>query len=139
MTFNKILIIIILKRGDYMSNEAERIILKIKKRKNELGLTNKELSQKSQVSEGTLNKILGTETKDPSIGNILKIIQALGLSENYVFSSEPVSLDLPPGERQLLEDFRALNEDGQTAALAAVRGFTMVDQYKKCNQSSDIS
>ena len=139
MTFNKILIIIILKRGDYMSNEAERIILKIKKRKNELGLTNKELSQKSQVSEGTLNKILGTETKDPSIGNILKIIQALGLSENYVFSSEPVSLDLPPGERQLLEDFRALNEDGQTAALAAVRGFTMVDQYKKCNQISDIS
>lgn len=122
-----------------MSNEAERIILKIKKRKNELGLTNKELSQKSQVSEGTLNKILGTETKDPSIGNILKIIQALGLSENYVFSSEPVSLDLPPGERQLLEDFRALNEDGQTAALAAVRGFTMVDQYKKCNQISDIS
>lgn len=122
-----------------MSNEAERIILKIKKRKNELGMTNKELSEKSKVSEGTLNKILGSETKDPSIGNILKIIEALGLSEDYVFSEKTDIFSISPAERQLLQDFRALNEDGQTAALAAVHGFTMADQYKKCNEISEVS
>lgn len=122
-----------------MSNEVDAIILKIKKRKNELGLTNKELSQKSQVSEGTLNKILGTETKEPSIGNVLKIIKALGLSENYVFSDNSVTLDFPPAERQLIADFRKLNENGQIAALAAVHGFTIVDQYKKDNTVSEVS
>ena len=139
MTIVCLLIIIELEGGDNMSNEVDAIILKIKKRKNELGLTNKELSQKSQVSEGTLNKILGTETKEPSIGNVLKIIKALGLSENYVFSDNSVTLDFPPAERQLIADFRKLNENGQIAALAAVHGFTIVDQYKKDNTVSEVS
>ena len=139
MTIVCLLIIIELEGGDNMSNEVDAIILKIKKRKNELGLTNKELSQKSQVSEGTLNKILGTETKEPSIGNVLKIIKALGLSESYVFSDNSVTLDFPPAERQLIADFRKLNENGQIAALAAVHGFTIVDQYKKDNTVSEVS
>ena len=118
---------------------VDLIVEKIKQRKKELGWSNKELSEKADVSEGTLNKILGTETKDPSISNILKMISALGLSEQYVFSSENVASsvqnELSTNEQQLLDDFRLLNDEGQAAAIGAVKAFTMLDQYKKSDKN----
>lgn len=118
---------------------VELIIEKLKLRKKELGWSNKELSEKADVSEGTLNKILGTETKDPSISNILKMIYALGLSEQYVFSSESAiectQNKLSINERQLLDDFRLLNDEGQAAAIGAVKAFATLDQYKKSDKN----
>ena len=117
-----------------MSYDVIEIIEKIKRKKVEKGFTNKQLSELSGVSEGTLNKILGTATKDPSIGNILKIIDALGLSENYALSrGEPSAQTLPlsEDEQELVTAFRTLNDDGQTAALAAVKGFASLGQYTR--------
>lgn len=60
------------------------MIDRIKERKKELKITNRQLSELSDVSYGTLNKILGSETQEPSITNIIKISQALGLETEYV-------------------------------------------------------
>lgn len=60
------------------------MIDRIKERKKELKITNRQLSELSGVSYGTLNKILGSETQEPSITNIIKISQALGLETEYV-------------------------------------------------------
>ena len=126
-----------------MSHEVDIIIEKIKKRKAEKGLTNKQLADLAGVSEGTLNKIFGTETKDPSVGNILKLIDALDLSEAYVLSrgAPPVQpLPLSEDEQELVDLYRTLNSDGRTAALAAVKGFASLDQYrKKCETVSEVS
>lgn len=121
-----------------MSRDVEEIIEKIKRKKAEKGLTNKQLSELSGVSEGTLNKILGTETKDPSIGNILKIIDALDLSEAYALSrGGPTAQPLPlsEDEQELVDLYRTLNSDGRTAALAAVKGFASLDQYRKKSET----
>ena len=60
------------------------MIDRIKERKKELKISNRQLSELSGVSYGTLNKILGSETQEPSITNIIKISQALGLETEYV-------------------------------------------------------
>lgn len=71
--------------------DFDAMIDRIKKRKKELGLTNQQLSVASGVPYGTLNKILGSETKEPSINNIIRISLALGLSTEYVISGEEKS------------------------------------------------
>lgn len=62
------------------------MINRIKTKKKEIGLTNKQLSELSGVPFGTLNKILGSETKEPSINAIIKISHALGVPTNYIIS-----------------------------------------------------
>lgn len=87
--------------------DASEIINLIKKEKNKQDLTNKQLANLSGVSEGTLNKIFGTETSNPSIKNILKIVDALDLPDEIFFKpNEPEQLD--GNERRLLGLFRQL-------------------------------
>lgn len=62
----------------------EEMISRIKKMKKEEKLSNDTLSSLSGVPKGTLAKILGSETKDPQISNIIKISQALGVSADYI-------------------------------------------------------
>lgn len=84
-----------------MLYDFEEMIERIKKIKKEKGLTNKQLSELADVPYGTLNKILGSETKEPSINAIIKISIALGVSADYIINgtkekSSPPELD---GER----------------------------------------
>lgn len=62
----------------------EEMICRIKQLKRERKLSNETLSVLSGVPKGTLAKILGSETKDPQISNIIKIAQALGVSADYI-------------------------------------------------------
>ncbi len=71
-----------------MNYNFDEMIERIKVKKKEIGLTNKELSELSNVPYGTLNKILGSETKEPSINAIIKISLALGVSANYIINGE---------------------------------------------------
>lgn len=79
-----------------MEYNFDEMINRIKSKKKELGLTNKQLSELSDVPYGTLNKILGSETREPSINAIIKISVALGVSTEYIIngvdkkSSSPV-------------------------------------------------
>lgn len=53
---------------------------KIAEYKKKLGLTTEELSEKSGVPLGTLNKILSGATKDPKLETLKSIAHVLGLS-----------------------------------------------------------
>lgn len=53
---------------------------KIVEYKKKLGLTTEELSEKSGVPLGTLNKILSGATKDPKLETLKSIAHVLGLS-----------------------------------------------------------
>lgn len=80
---------IILKKGVKNVNyDFDEMIDRIKAKKKEAGLTNKQLSELSGVPYGTLNKILGSETREPSINAIIKISLALGVSANYIINGE---------------------------------------------------
>ncbi|WP_302486846.1 helix-turn-helix transcriptional regulator [uncultured Megamonas sp.] len=58
------------------------ILEKIKKIKQEKGYTTEMLSQKSGVPLSTLNKILSSVIKDPKIGTIIAITDALNIDIN---------------------------------------------------------
>ena len=62
----------------------EEMTDRIKQIKKQKGLTNEKLAEISGIPLGTLSKILGSETKDPQISNIIKIAQALGVSSDYI-------------------------------------------------------
>ena len=53
---------------------------KINEYKKKLGMTTEELSEKSGVPIGTLNKILSGATKDPKLETLKSIARVLGLS-----------------------------------------------------------
>lgn len=53
---------------------------KIVEYKKKLGMTTEELSEKSGVPIGTLNKILSGATKDPKLETLKAIARVLGLS-----------------------------------------------------------
>lgn len=55
---------------------------KISEYKKKLGMTTEELSAKSGVPVGTLNKILSGATKDPKLETLKSIAKVLGLSLN---------------------------------------------------------
>lgn len=55
---------------------------KIAEYKKKLGLTTEELSRRSGVPVGTLNKILSGETKDPKLETLKAIARVLGLTLN---------------------------------------------------------
>ena len=51
---------------------------KIAEYKKRLGITSEELSRRSGVPLGTLNKILSGDTKDPKLGTLKSIAMVLG-------------------------------------------------------------
>lgn len=53
---------------------------KIAEYKKKIGLTTEELSEKSGIPIGTLNKILNGTTKDPKLETLKAIARVLGLS-----------------------------------------------------------
>ncbi len=61
---------------------------KIAEYKKKLGLTTEELSVRSGVPVGTLNKILSGATRDPKLETLKAIARVLGLSLND-FDDEP--------------------------------------------------
>lgn len=66
---------------------------KIAEYKKKLGLTTAELSEKSGVPLGTLNKILSGATKDPKLETLKAIARVLGLTlddfDDYTEAQEP--------------------------------------------------
>lgn len=65
---------------------------KISQYKKKLGLTTEELSEKSGVPIGTLNKILSGATKDPKLETLKSIAKVLGLSLNDFDDDLPQTL-----------------------------------------------
>lgn len=88
-----------------MEYNFDEMIQRIKAKKKEAGLTNKQLSELADVPYGTLNKILGSETKEPSINAIIKISLALGVPAEYIINGEDKKSSPPiKDEREALRE-----------------------------------
>ena len=110
--------------------DFEAMIERIKAKKKELGITNKQLSEMSDVSFGTLNKILGSETKEPSINNIIKISVALGLSTDYVINGTEKKENPSPVEDER-EAYRNMLSELTEDELKEMKNFTSYLRWKR--------
>lgn len=91
------------------------ILDKIKAIKTEKGFTNESLSQKSGIPLGTLSKILTSVIKDPKIGTLIAITEALEVDiDSLVYDSiSPHQLKLSNTETMIIKKYRALDERGK--------------------------
>lgn len=115
--------------------DLEQMIHRIKELKKERRLSNEALAALSDIPKGTLSKILGSETKDPQISNIIKIAQALGVSADFIIfgKEEPKSND------EFLNMFSKLNADGQEKVIVYMRDLIQSGNYGATDIASDIS
>ena len=101
------------------------ILERIKKFKNEKKLTNETLSKKSGIPIGTLSKVLAGIIKDPKVGILIALSDALDVSVDYlaygdkskVVEKKVVSLDK---DYNFLKKYHALDERGKKTIAAAL-------------------
>lgn len=89
--------------------------------KREVGLTLEEISLKSGISKGTLNKIFAGQTRDPQLSNIRAIVHALGFTLDDLDDSAADAIFTVSGaEREMIEKFRALPEQEKDDVLGFI-------------------
>lgn len=69
--------------------DVAQMIIRIKQLKKQKGLSNEALSDLSGVPKGTLAKILGSETQNPQISNIIKIAKVLDTTADFLLFGKP--------------------------------------------------
>ncbi|BDR66685.1 hypothetical protein K144313037_p20350 (plasmid) [Clostridium tetani] len=105
----------------------------IEKLKKELNLTSKQLSEKSGVPKGTLDKILNGTTKDPRLETLKSLAKVLRCTLNDFddkTETEIENIDLKK-ETMLLSNFNNLNETGKDEAIKRVEELTEISRYKQ--------
>lgn len=85
----------------------------IKVKKNEMGITTEELSLKSGVPIGTLNKILSGQTSDPKFETLKALCKALNITLSDLEDNDPSTIaahhdgeDWTDAELAEIEDFK---------------------------------
>ena len=95
----------------------ENYLDRIKKKKNELKLTNDQLAERSGIPLGTLSKILAGMSDSPKLSNLIALCGALGCSVEYIVSGTPDNhhnYTLNVEEIALIEDYRRLDGWGRS-------------------------
>lgn len=116
---------------------------KIKMLRTQRRLSQEELAKltgytdRSSIAKIEAGKVDLTESK------IVALANALGVSPSFLMGVSdapppPVAPVLTDDETQLVSDYRSMNAEGQTAALAAVHGLSSSGLYKKRNDPSDL-
>ena len=112
------------------------ILARIKAAKAESGFTNEELSAKSGVAIGTVNKILSGDTKEPKLPALMAIASALGVSVDYLIYGKQNGVD--ENSSYLLRLFSDLNEEGREEVIRHAEYISSQDRYKKVHQPSMV-
>ena len=110
------------------------MIDRIKKIKKERKLSNEELSKSSGIPIGTLAKILGSETKDPQISNIIKIAEALEISADYLIFGE-IRNSFSSASFDIVKIYENLNEEGKRRLLEYATDLSELPKYKKDSET----
>ena len=100
--------------------------------KKEKGMTSKQLSEKSKVPIGTLNKILNGQTKNPAYETIFALAKALDCSVDMFCDKKDTQISMPilsKEETTLLENYNKLNELGKKEANKRVAELTEINRY----------
>lgn len=98
------------------------ILARLKQAKAASGFTNSELSARSGVSLGTVNKILSGDTLEPKLPALMAIASALDVSVDWLIYGAGVqapaaALALSPRLQALADALDQLNEEGQEKLL----------------------
>lgn len=101
-----------------MEYDFAPILERIKNIKSIRKLTNEELSKKSGIPLGTLSKLLAGIIKEPKIGAIISLSDALDVSTNFLvygseIQTETTSLGCTIQEQNHIKKYRALDERGK--------------------------
>lgn len=107
--------------------------------KKKLGITTEELSDRSGIPVGTLNKILSGATKDPKLETLKAIARVLGLSLNDFDDRPDPHSTLSPDEAGLLDDYQKLNALGKKKAREDLADLTEIPRYIEDTGSSGES
>ena len=86
----------------------------IKKKK---GLTNEALSERSEISIGTLNKLLSGATGDPKLSTLTALAEAFGCSLDEMLTGKAQGEELTSEERDIITKLRMLDAGGKETAL----------------------
>ena len=84
----------------------------IKARKKEKNLTNDELSERSGISIGTLNKLLSGASADPKLSTIIALSSALGISLGDIEGKHKNTPELNESVKKYME----LDKEGRVRA-----------------------
>lgn len=90
----------------------EHFYEKIKELKQRRGMTTKELSDKSGIPLGTLNKLLAGIVEEPKLSVALSLTEALGTSLGALIGEDSDTL-CAEDEKKLLHDYRAADDYGK--------------------------
>ena len=108
------------------------------------GLTLDDIASRVGVAKSTISRYEKGTIAKIKLPVIESIAHALQVDPNWLIgntdipSPSPASLSpLTSDESELVTCYRSMNEEGQTAALAAVRGLAATPLYKKRDDSSD--
>ena len=104
----------------------------ITKYRKQSGMTIEELSEKSGVAKGTLNKIIGGVTKAPTLDNMKAIAYALGKKLADFDDDISVPNIISDSEQCLVKKYRTLDEYGK----AAVDSILNIE-HKRCAEQVD--
>lgn len=88
----------------------------LKARKKSLKLTNEDVSARSGIPVGTLNKIFAGQTEDPKFETVRLLCDALEISLSELEaadSSSSIEDPLTPFEYDIIRSIRALNEESR--------------------------
>ena len=109
----------------------------IKKKKKELNMTTDELSEKSGVPVGTLNKILAGQTSDPKFETVKAICRALDISLSTLDDFEAKNIGIIEVNHyndkkqygRLLKYFSKLNPAGKEKVAEYINDLLESDKY----------
>lgn len=112
------------------------ILARLRKAKAASGFTNSELSSRSGVSLGTVNKILSGDTLEPKLPALMAIASALGVSVDWLIYGDGsrasyITSSLSPQLQALADALNQLNEEGQEKVLDYVANLVASGRYIK--------
>ena len=94
-------------------------------------------TDRSSIAKIEAGKVDLTESKSTAFANVFGVSPSyiMGLSEDGAPAPQMV---LSSDEKDLVGCYRSMNPEGQTAALAAVRGLASSGVYKKRDDPADL-
>ena len=117
---------------------------RLKRMKQQSGLTTKEIAQQSGLPEPTLEKLFAGQTKDPKLNTIRTLVHFLGYTLDELapgdIKKSPAPAEAETEDKiQILKDFDLLNVEGQQLALDYMDGLTYNPKYKKYSDSKELA
>lgn len=96
-----------------MAYNFQSLLARLQDAKAKSKLRTEDISAISGIPVGTLSKIFAGITKDPKIGTLIAISNALDISVDYLIYGKIPKYDITTSEIELIKKYRQLDADGK--------------------------